>query len=108
MQMKFHPDKCHVLHLGRSNPQHNYKMISEKGAAHILETVKSEKDLGVIVDNQLKFSEHIESIARKANRVVGCIARTFKHMNKKSFMLIYKSMIRPHLEYMHHVYGHHT
>ena len=44
MQMNFHPDKCHVLHLGQSNPQ---KMNNASGNIHMLDAVTSEKDLGV-------------------------------------------------------------
>ena len=55
MQMNFHPDKCHVLHLGHSKPQNNNHMNNTSGNIHMLDAVTSEKDLGVTIDQQLKF-----------------------------------------------------
>lgn len=97
-QMKFHPEKCHVMHIGTNNPRHEYTM-SKDNQQHNLEKVSSEKDLGIILDDKLKFSEHINIKVNKANQIVGCIKHTFKHMNKEVFKLLYISMVRPHLEY---------
>lgn len=99
MQMKLHPDKCHVLHLGHSNPRKKYHLRMDSEGSHKLDAVTSEKDLGVTINIQLKFSDHIENSVKKANRVLGCLARTFRHLNKETFLLLYKAMVRPHLEY---------
>ena len=64
-----------------------------------IEKVASEKDLGVIVDQALNFSEHINSKVNKANRNLGMIFRTFTYMDKEIFLNLYKSVVRPHLEY---------
>ena len=98
-QMKFHPDKCHVMHIGSNNPLHEYTMTKDDDTQHILEHVEKEKDLGILIDNKLKFTEHINLKINKANQILGCIKHTFKHMNKEIFQLLYKSMVRPHLEY---------
>ena len=58
-----------------------------------------EKDLGIIIDNKLIFSDHIDSKVKKANQMLGIIKRTFSHMDKDMFTILYKSLIRPHLEY---------
>ena len=81
MQMNFHPDKCHVLHLGQSNPQNTYHMNNASGDIHMLDVVTSERDLRVTIDHQLKFSDHIENAVKKAKRVLGCLARTFRHLH---------------------------
>ena len=36
---------------------------------------------------------------KKANRVLGCLARTFRHLIKDTFLLLYKATVRPHLKY---------
>ena len=70
----------------------------------MLDAVTSEKGLGATIDQQLKFSDHIENAVKKANRVLGCLARTFRHLNKDTFLLLYKAMVRPHLEYASRVW----
>ena len=64
-----------------------------------LKKISSEKDLGVIFDSSLRFGEHINSKVNKANRNVGLIFRTFTFMDKEMFLNLFKSVVRPHLEY---------
>ena len=49
-QLQFNPTKCKVLHLGTSNSCHCYHMNH-----NILEEVLEIKDLGVMMDNGMKF-----------------------------------------------------
>ena len=107
MQMKFHLGKCKVMHLGRNNPCKQYEMTSDDGKQHILEKIDSEKDLGVLIDNQLKFSSHCQLKVNKANSILGCLKHTFKNMTQEIFLLLYKAMIRPHLEYASCVWSPH-
>ena len=75
-------------------------MKNASGNIHMSDEVTSEKDLGeTIIIQQLKFSDHIENAVEKASRVLGCLERTFRHLNKDTFILLYKAMVRPHLEY---------
>ena len=50
-------------------------------------------------DNQLKFNKHIEMSITKASQRVGLIRRSFKHMDTHMFLTLYKSLVRPVLEY---------
>ena len=56
------------------------------------------KDLGVTFDPKLNFNHHIYEITHKATKILGILKRTFLFLNKKTFLLLYKSLIRPHLE----------
>jgi hypothetical protein len=98
MQMQFHPDKCKVMHLGHKNRRANYT-LPKGDSTHTLEEVTTEKDLGVTIDHELKFTAHTNACVAKANRVLGCLKRTFKHLNRDTFLELYKALVRPHLEY---------
>ena len=63
-----------------------------------LENTEVEKDIGVYVDKNLNFQEQITNKTNKANQIMGIIRRTFDHLDHKSFSLLYKSLVRPHLE----------
>ena len=96
-QLNFNESKCKVLHIGKHNPYHTYHFDIPGNTP--LTTTNFEKDLGVIFDNHLHFDIHIDSSINRANRLLGVIRRTFTFLDKYSFLTIYKSLVRPILEY---------
>ena len=54
-------------------------------------------------DEKLKFDTHTVTQANKANRVLGLVRRTFDNLDEEMLVLLYKSLVRPHLEYCHAV-----
>jgi hypothetical protein len=61
--------------------------------------VTEEKDLGILIDDKLKFQQHINPQTKKANQRLGMIKRSFRYMDKEVFLTLFKSIVRPHLEY---------
>jgi ribonuclease P/MRP protein subunit RPP40 len=64
-----------------------------------LQRIEFISDLGVIFDEKLKFDKHIYEKINKAYSILGLIKRNFRHISQSSFVLLYKSLVRPHLEY---------
>ena len=52
-QMRFNVKKCKVMHFGYSNPENSYKMNGTE-----LQVAKEEKDLRVMIADNLKPSVH--------------------------------------------------
>ena len=103
--LHFHPDKCHVVTLEKfENIMYTkrYKIYNKE-----IEHVFNEKDLGVIIDSELLFEEHISTKVRVANAIVGLIRRSFTRLDYKSFTKIYTAFVRPHLEYAQSVLAPH-
>ncbi|KAK4307066.1 hypothetical protein Pmani_021145 [Petrolisthes manimaculis] len=95
MGMKLNPTKCKALHLGRSNPLQEYTMLLNDNTQHHIMTTTEV----VIVDSGSTFSKHIQTQVNKANSVLGAIKHTFKAMDPTAFLSLYKSLVRPNLEY---------
>ena len=96
-QLKFNTSKCGVLHIGKNNVENEY--FTDVFKKNKLVTTQSEKDIGVTFTNNLDFDVHINNIVKKANQVMGLIRRSFSHLDKEMFINLYKSLVRPHLEY---------
>ena len=93
-QMDFNVDKCSVMHVGYNNKHNKYKFGNAE-----LKSIDKEKDLGVIMDNTLKFSEQCCTVVKGANRTLGLIKRTIKSRSKDIIVKLYKALVRPKLEY---------
>ena len=97
--LKFHPAKCKVMRLGTGHPDFTYTMQDDNGSQIELGQAAFEKDLGVTCDQKLKFRQHIDTQAAKANRMVGLRRRSFVYLDKDTFSTLFKVIVRPHLEY---------
>jgi hypothetical protein len=102
--LRFNASKCKVMHIGRINPGVSYNM-REGGKQIPVEKVTQEKDLGVIFDPELKFRHHINSVVNKANKISGLIKRTFDYLDQETIVRLYKTLVRPHLEYANAVWN---
>ena len=72
-----------------------------------IENVTEHPDLGVLMDTSLSFKKHISSIILKANKILETIKRSFEYLTEQTFPLLYKSLVRPHLEYCNAVWSLH-
>ena len=97
--MTFNVNKCKLLHIGRNNTNYEYEMFDNHGKVHKLQEVKSEKDLGITVQNDLHFDQHINNTVNRANKLVGLIKRAFSFLNEETLLTLYKTLIRPILDY---------
>ena len=64
-----------------------------------LEEASEQKDLGVLISNDLKLSRHICNVCKHANQRIGMIKRCFSHFTSEKISILYKAIIRPILEY---------
>ncbi len=55
-QLKFNAKKCKVMHIGSKISNADYMMDDT-----ILESVTEEKDLGLLIDDELKFYKHVSA-----------------------------------------------
>ena len=93
--------KCKTMHIGRFTSDDYTYFINNQP----LPTVELEKDLGVFVDNHLKFHDHTAAVVSKANRILAIINKSFTNLGLSMFPILYKVLVRPILEYGNAVWG---
>ena len=98
--MPFNQGKCKVLHIGQANQAFQYEMDGVP-----LDSTSVEKDLGISIDSELKFREQASSAVAKATRILAVIKRSFALIDKVTLPMLYKSLVRPHLEYGNLIWG---
>ena len=69
-----------------------------------LKQVNQEKDIGVKVDDQLKFENHMYEKIRKANNMMRLIRRSFIHLDEEMFLKLSKALSCPNIEYANSIW----
>ena len=93
-QMEFNTSKCSILHIGRLNTEKGYALDGTE-----LRKLNSERDLGVIISQDLRPREQCINARNKANRILGFISRTVTNRTSEVILRLYLALVRPHLDY---------
>ena len=64
-----------------------------------LAEVSEEKDLGMVITKDSKVSQQCAAAYSKANRMLGVMNRTNSYKSTDIMLRLYKSVVRPHLEF---------
>ena len=65
----------------------------------LCKSVEIVKDLGVTINYDLSWGKHVSCIVNKANKVLGVIKRSLGKDSRHAFSFLFKSLVRPILEY---------
>lgn len=99
--LKLNIQKCKVMNISSSRREtinHNYTM-GPQDATTELAVVTEEKDLGIYVSSNLQPSKQCATSVSKANKMLRSIRKSFSHIDRESFLILYKTFIRPNLEH---------
>jgi len=78
--------------------------INNTDSVSNIQKVDQTKDLGILYDSHLTFKDHIQEKINKAYSVIGLIKRNI-HMDSKTFIMLHKAMVRPHVEYANSIWS---
>src|SRR6218665_850682 len=92
--MLFNLEKCSVMHMGKETQELSYEMGSK-----VLKVNEEEGDLGVIRHRSAKPSRQCAEASTKANSTLGMIRQTIVTRDKDTIPNLYKTLVRPQLEY---------
>ena len=93
-------DKCKVLHFGNKNENKTYYLNNVK-----IISSKCEKILGVYIDTDCNFKQHIFYIVKKARLTACNILRAFHGCKINILISLFKTYVQSILEYATVVYS---
>jgi hypothetical protein len=93
-QIPINIDKVQLLHFGVNNPWIQYRLECKE-----LQADSCVRDLGVFIDDSFSFTKHCCSIVSKANSLLYLLNRTITSRDKKVYLKLFCSIVRPILEY---------
>ena len=64
-----------------------------------IKVVEHAKDLGIVMSSDGTFRQHVSKVISTANQLCGWVLRTFRTRQKLPMLMLWKSLVRPKLEY---------
>ena len=98
-EMPFNVTKCKVLHIGKKNYKFNYSI---NGIT--LTNTDEEKDLGVTFNENFSPTINCKKVCKSAESVIGLIKRNIKNRSMEGMLILYKTLVRPILDYCSQVW----
>ena len=71
---------------------------------NVVPKITLQKHLGMFVDIKWNFGEHLKTIFEKTNKTIGLLRKLQTLLPRAPLITIYKSFIRPHLDYVDVIY----
>lgn len=99
--MRLNIEKCKIMHTGKRNPQFKYSMQKYESLTERIQITKTEceRDLGVLISNDMKPSCQANKAASKANSILSMLKNTFVYKDAALWKKLYTGFVRPHLEF---------
>ena len=97
-KMKFNENKFEMIDYQAGQRNESYHTYRTENDAPI-ERKSEIRDLGIIMNNEATFTDHIAAIAKKGRKLAGWALRTFQSREASLMLTLLKVLIRPHLEY---------
>ena len=97
--MKFNGNKFQILRYGRNQELKEETMYFTPEMEETIEPFNTLRDLGVIMNDQANFNDHIEHVAKKVRQKIGWVLRTFSCRRNEFMKNIFNSLVQPHIDY---------
>ncbi|XP_050714148.1 uncharacterized protein LOC126997138 [Eriocheir sinensis] len=98
-QVNFAPDKTHAMVVSRS-PAATQGVEGQLRFGDVqLPLQDNIKVLGITIDQELRYDQHIATVARQTSQRVSALRRVAGSLDPRGILTLYKAQIRPCMEY---------
>ena len=93
-EMKSNDDKCHLIIANKEN-----EFIKIKIGSEVIQSSESVDLLGITIDKNLNFTDHVTSLIKKGNQKLYALARISKYLSKDKVKIIMRTFIHSQFNY---------
>lgn len=94
-ELKIAPSKCTALYLGKNNSRMTYSL----DGTPIGHVEKNVRDLGILVQPSLTWTDHIELCAKNASLKMFMLFKAIRSNSTRFLLHMYKCFVRPSVEF---------
>ena len=105
MAINFDKTKVMLITTGKKRDMLNISTLNVYADNHLLTTVSADKILGVQVDNNLLWSNHVNHVTKKISKNIWLLSQISKYLPTEMRVIYYKSYIQPHIDYCNVVWA---
>lgn len=107
--LKLNPSKSKAIMLGNERVRNkvNLNHLNVRVNDLVIDWVDSTKNLGVVVDNNIKFNEQINNVFKGSFATLKAIYKFKYDINQDTKLLLVRALINPKIEYCSSVYYYH-
>lgn len=95
-KLKLNVNKTKWMKIGKKDQLSQQVVLIDNS---VIEQVTTFKYLGVLIDDRLSFSPHIEYTVKKVAKKIGYMSRTCYGMDRWTKTIIYQTIVAPYFEY---------
>ena len=104
LKLNVNKTRSMLLHQVKNNFWKNINLNLKIGKT-VIKSLKNYKYLGIIIDCNLNWSEHVETVKTKLQKALGILYKTRHFLNEKSLYLIFNSLFMSNVRYGLLCYG---
>ena len=100
--MQFHPDpnkQANEVIYSRKVSSKTYHIHLSNLTRLTFLNAPIKSTLGIVLDSKFNFSAHVDEKIKKWNKIIGLIRRLSVTLPRNALLTIYKTFVRPHLDY---------
>ena len=89
-KMGLNLSKCKLMHIGNKKIHHDHHYSFEQDDfSYILENTNCERDLGITLQNDLKWDSQVNNVVLRANVILGKLKNSFKNWDMRTFKILF-------------------
>ena len=103
-KLSLNVDKTECILFGTRSMLTKRKNLNVQISGKLIQCKEAVKYLGVIIDQELKWNDHIEYLCKRISKLVNFLGRLRVFINEHNLKLIYRTIILPLFDYADVVY----